>query len=299
MKKFFYDISKKTLAAALGLLLVVPFFSACNPSGEDLMDVDASPHKQETPSVQQTEPTDSPGASPSATPAETAGGTDQPATQTNVSQLPVEGTASPYAGEKLVALTFDDGPYKNVTPRILDVVEQYADQGVHVTFFVLGLQVVQYPELVTRAHKLGCEIGNHTYHHAKLTKLTPEEMHKEVFDVVEMIEELTGKKPALVRPPYGAKDENVYQNVPFPLIMWDIDTLDWQTHDTASTVEAAIKAEDGDIILMHDVREDTAAAVEQIIPQLLNQGFKLVTVSEMFAAKGIPLEAGKQYRRAR
>lgn len=203
------------------------------------------------------------------------------------------------SGEKLVALTFDDGPYKNVTPRILDVVEKYADFGVHVTFFVLGLQAVQYPEIVARAASLGCEIGNHTYHHKNLTKLSVEEMQSEVNDLSEMITELTDTQPTLVRPPYGARNDVVYANVPYPLILWDVDTLDWSTHDTASTVEAALKCEDGDIILMHDVHEDTAAAAEEIIPRLIDMGFRLVTVSEMFEAKGLPLEAGHAYRRAR
>ena len=85
----------------------------------------------------------------------------------------------------------------------------------------------------------------------------------------------------------------------YPLILWSIDTLDWKTRDTDSTVAEALKAVDGDIVLMHDVRDDTAAAAEQIIPALVEQGYKLVTVSEMFEAKGIALENGKAYRKAR
>ena len=201
--------------------------------------------------------------------------------------------------DKLVAITFDDGPYAGVTNRILDVVEQYASDGVHVTFFVLGIQVVKFPGFVARAAKLGCEIGNHTYHHKNLTKLSPEEMLAEVEDVNEMVKELTDLSPTLVRPPYGARDSAVYQTILYPLILWDIDTLDWSTHDTDSTVAAALNCEDGDIILMHDVRPDTADAFEQIVPQLLEKGFKLVTVSQMFEAKGIPLDPGDSYRHAR
>ncbi len=213
---------------------------------------------------------------------------------------PVDPTPGPYGPEdKLVALTFDDGPYWGVTDKILDVVEQHADDGVHVTFFVLGAQVVKYPSLVVRAARLGCEIGNHTYHHKYLTKLSPEEMLLEVEDVNEMVRELADASPVLVRPPYGAKDDAVRAGVPYPLILWNIDTLDWQTHNAEKTLEASLKCADGDIILMHDVRADSADAFEKLVPQLLEQGFKLVTVSELFAAKGIPLEAGKDYRRAK
>ena len=106
-------------------------------------------------------------------------------------------------------------------------------------------------------------------------------------------------RPKLVRPPYGAKNDDVYAAVKYPLILWNIDTLDWKTKDTDSTVAAALGAGDGDIVLMHDLRPETAAAVEKIVPQLLEQGYKLVTVSEMFEAKGIELTMGKSYRKAK
>ncbi len=213
---------------------------------------------------------------------------------------PPDASPSLYGPEdKLVAVTFDDGPFIGVTDSILDTVEQYAADDVHVTFFAVGLQIVKYPSLVARAAKLGCEIGNHTYHHKNLTHLSIEEMLAEVEDVNEMIRELTDTAPTLVRPPYGARDEAVYATILYPLILWDIDTLDWSTHDTQSTVEAVLKCEDGDIILMHDVRPDSAEAFKQIVPELLARGFKLVTVSQMFEAKGIALEPGKSYRHAR
>ncbi|HWQ57840.1 MAG TPA: polysaccharide deacetylase family protein [Clostridia bacterium] len=237
-------------------------------------------------STSESVPTSEPTAEPTATPTETLADPDA--------------TPGPYGpDDKLVAITFDDGPYPGVTNRILNIVEQYASDDVHVTFFVVGIQVVKHPSLVARAAKLGCEIGNHTYHHKNLTKLSPEEMLDEVEDVNEMVREITDASPKLVRPPYGARDDAVYAAVLYPLILWDIDTLDWSTHDAASTVEAALKCEDGDIILMHDVRSDTADAFEQIVPQLLEMGFKLVTVSQMFEAKGISLEAGQSYRHAR
>ncbi len=148
---------------------------------------------------------------------------------------------------------------------------------------------------------MGCEIGNHTYNHKNLTKISPDEMREQINSVNQLVLEATGKEPALVRPPYGAgiKDETVKANVAYPLIMWTIDTLDWSTRDTQSTLEAIRKdVKDGSIVLMHDLYDPTAAAVETIVPELIEQGYQLVTVSEMFAAKRIALEPGKYYRKA-
>lgn len=209
--------------------------------------------------------------------------------------LPPQETPDP--GKPMVALTFDDGPSKK-TERILDVLEQY---GAHATFFVVGIQLEKFPEIVKRASDLGCEIGNHTYNHKNLTKISPDEMREQINGVNRLVLEATGKEPALVRPPYGAgiKDETVKANVAYPLIMWTIDTLDWSTRDTQSTLEAIRKdVKDGSIVLMHDLYDPTAATVETIVPELIEQGYQLVTVSEMFAAKGIALEPGKYYRKA-
>ena len=168
-------------------------------------------------------------------------------------------------------------------------------------WFVVGIQLEKFPEIVKRASDLGCEIGNHTYNHKNLTKISPDEMREQINGVNRLVLEATGKEPALVRPPYGAgiKDETVKANVAYPLIMWTIDTLDWSTRDTQSTLEAIRKdVKDGSIVLMHDLYDPTAAAVETIVPELIEQGYQLVTVSEMFAAKGIALEPGKYYRKA-
>ena len=166
-------------------------------------------------------------------------------------------------------------------------------------FFALGSQVEKFPNTVKRAAELGCEVANHTYSHKNLTKISEDERTSQVEDTADIIESITGTRSKLVRPPYGAKNDDVRATVKYPLILWSIDTLDWKTRDTDSTVAEALKAVDGDIVLMHDVRDDTAAAAEQIIPALVEQGYKLVTVSEMFEAKGIALENGKAYRKAR
>lgn len=291
---------KKRVILALFLIFTAFMTSACGglfalvslafPAATEVVNIEDT-----TPPTPAATPTDTP-----ATPSPSPTATETPAASPTQTPLDPNAAPCPYGpDDKLIAITFDDGPYSGVTTRILNIVEQYAADDVRVTFFVLGIQIAKYPALVARAAKLGCEIGNHTYHHKNLTKISPEEMLIEIGDVNEMVRELTDAEPALVRPPYGARDDSVYATVPYPLILWDIDTLDWSTHDAASTIEAALKCEDGDIILMHDVRADTADAFEALVPQLLERGFKLVTVSTLFAAKGIPLEAGKSYRNAR
>ena len=198
----------------------------------------------------------------------------------------------------MVALTFDDGPGSVSTTRILDALEA---NGARATFFVQGKQAVLYPELIQRAYSMGCQIGNHTYNHKDLTSLSDQEALEQVESLNELVREVTGEGCALVRPPYGKgwKDEHVLNLIPYPLIMWSIDTLDWKTKDSASTIKAVMdNVKDGDIILMHDIYEQSAEAAEAIIPALQERGFQLVTVSEMFACKNIPLEAGHAYRKA-
>ncbi len=197
----------------------------------------------------------------------------------------------------MVALTFDDGPSKKTT-RILDVLEQH---GARATFFVVGTQLEAYPEITQRAAAMGCEIGNHTYSHQNLTEISVDEIRTQIDSVNELVKQTTGRDIVLVRPPYGAgiKDETVTSTVEYPLIMWTIDTLDWSTRDTDSTLEAIRKdIRDGSIVLMHDLYDPTAAAVEIIVPELVGQGYQLVTVSELFTAKEISLVPGKYYRRA-
>lgn len=286
---------KKTLAAAVLAACFLITGSGCttgvpvvNPSSAGIIDIVATPAPEPTPQ----EPTASPVQKtpvPAATDALTLATPDP-----NVGLPPVE---TPDPDKPMIALTFDDGPSKK-TERILDVLEQY---NAHATFFVVGTQLEKFPELTKRASDLGCEVGNHTYNHKNLTKISPDEIREQINGVNALVLEATGKEIALVRPPYGAgiKDETVKENVPYPLIMWTIDTLDWSTRDTESTI-AAIRQDvkDGSIVLMHDLYDATAAAVETIVPELIEQGYQLVTVSEMFAAKGIVLEPGKYYRNA-
>ena len=198
----------------------------------------------------------------------------------------------------MVAVTYDDGPLDGCTNLILDILEE---NGARATFFIQGKQAALYPELVKRAYGLGCEIGNHTYNHKDLTALDDQDALGQIESVNSLVAELTGNGCALVRPPHGRgwRDSRVLNLVPYPLIMWSIDTKDWSTLNPTKTISAVLdEVKDGDIILMHDVYPETVQASTTIIPELIARGYQLVTVSEMFAAKGLDLSAGSAYRHA-
>lgn len=195
----------------------------------------------------------------------------------------------------MVALTFDDGPSNTYTNQILDVLEQYNAKA---TFFVLGNRVGSYPKTLQRAYSLGCEIGSHTYNHKNLTKLSIEDIKWQVTQTSQSVEAILSTTPKLVRPPYGSFNDIVKQNVNSPIILWSIDTLDWKTRNKDSVVKAVLnKVQDGDIILMHDIYQSSADAAAVIIPELIERGYQLVTVSELGEYRRGGLQDGSVYGR--
>ncbi len=196
---------------------------------------------------------------------------------------------------KLVALTFDDGPSAEQTPRLLDICEKY---GAHVTFYVLGSQAEKYPQILARAAKIGCEVGSHTYSHKQLTKLSSDTLKSEIEDASAVIESATGRPPRTLRPPYGAYNASVAESANAAIVLWSIDTLDWSTKDADQTVENILSGvRDGDIILLHDIYSQSIDAAERVIPALQSRGYILVTVEELINLRRGKLENGKTYRR--
>ena len=192
----------------------------------------------------------------------------------------------------MVAVTYDDGPAK-YTDSILDCLEKY---NVRATFFVQGKSVPKYAGAVKRAVSLGCEIGNHTETHAKLTKLNASQIAAQISDTNNAVYAAAGVYPKLFRPPYGAYNQSVLDAAKMPAIMWSVDTLDWKTRNAAKTLESVRKsARDGSIILMHDIHAPTADAAESVIKCLLKEGYQLVTVSELLDARKGSAEVGKAY----
>lgn len=195
----------------------------------------------------------------------------------------------------MLALTYDDGPYPPATNRILDTLEK---NGGRATFFVVGSRIPVYADCIRREAALGCEIANHTYSHPILTGCKPETIKEEIEETDKLIKEYSGTEASLVRAPGGAVSDKVRENVKHPLVNWSVDTLDWD-HRTPSKTTAIVKSRafDGAIILMHDLHVPTATASETIIPWLVSQGYQLVTVSELFEAKGIVAEKENLYTR--
>ncbi|MBQ2973961.1 MAG: polysaccharide deacetylase family protein [Clostridia bacterium] len=208
--------------------------------------------------------------------------------------------------DKLIALTYDDGPHSQYTNRVLDILEK---NGAKATFFVVGYNIDKNIETIKRAQALGCEIGNHTNDHKILTKCDTATLREQVDKPNARIKELTGSEMTLFRAPGGAF-KGVTDDIGMPLIQWSIDTEDWKSKDAAHknrteeernaelrriADEVVQNAKKGDIILMHDIYNFTADLSEIIIPELTEKGFKLVTVSEMYKAYGKPLNDGKVY----
>ena len=193
---------------------------------------------------------------------------------------------------KAVALTYDDGPSK-YTNQILDCLEA---NGAKATFFVVGTNATRYPEILQRADSLDMEIGNHTMSHPKLTSISQTAVATELNSNANAIESAIGKRPTIIRPPYGSYNQSVLNTAGQPFILWSIDTLDWKTRNAQKTVQAVLSdVEDGDVILMHDLYSATAEATEVIVPALIEMGFDLVTVSELAQRKGTQMTV-KAYR---
>ena len=197
----------------------------------------------------------------------------------------------------MVALTFDDGPNPTVDSRILNALSTFNG---HATFFAAGYRIDEYPDTILQIYNQGSEIGNHTYSHDRLTDLSASGISTELSRTDQLIEDITGTRPSLIRPPEGAYNAKVISSVDRPLVLWSIDTRDWKTKSSASTISSVLNnVQDGDIILMHSLYSSTAAACETIIPELAARGYKMVTVSELLEARGVSTSAGDIIRYAR
>lgn len=192
----------------------------------------------------------------------------------------------------MLALTFDDGP-SSFTNRLLDCLEENHAKA---TFFLVGTEANYFQDEVKRIDALGCELGNHTYSHENLTQLDADGIQSQISQVDQLLTELTGHGAAVLRPPYGAVNDTVVSAVSTPMFLWSVDTRDWETLDAQQTINTALsEAKDGAIILMHDIYSQTVDAAEVLIPKLLEEGYELVTVSELAKDKGIELKPGIAY----
>jgi len=203
-----------------------------------------------------------------------------------------DGTVEAGATEKLVCLTYDDGPSNN-TDRLLECL---VANGAKATFFVVGEQIEYFPDVLKRIDEAGMEIGSHTYDHPFMKHISGEEIQETMRKNEDAINELLGHGTAIMRPTGGGINDTVRANVFSPMILWDLDTEDWDSKDVDSIVDRVLSnVQDGSVILMHDLYEATVKASEIFIPELVSRGYRMVTVSEMAELRGVTLEAGKAY----
>lgn len=199
----------------------------------------------------------------------------------------------------MVALTFDDGPHLENTPQILEVLRKYDSAA---TFFVLGNRIGKKGrDVIIDEIESGSQVGSHSYSHPNMTKMKDldEQFYATSTKIYEDVSQWCYQVTAF-RPPYGAISKKMVEQSPYPFIMWSVDTNDWKTRDAQATIDIILeKAQDGDIILLHDIHKETKDAAMSVIPMLIEKGFQIVTVDEMMAAKGIQMENGKSYSRAR
>jgi peptidoglycan/xylan/chitin deacetylase (PgdA/CDA1 family) len=180
---------------------------------------------------------------------------------------------------KCVAITYDDGPGE-FTAGILSELDKYGAKG---TFYVLGSLVGVHPELIKQMDSNGHEVANHTWSHPNLAQSSTQKIQQEIANTDITIQKIIQKPAHNMRPPYGAINTNVLKSLTkHPVIMWSVDTSDWQHKDVQKTIQiATTNIKPGDIILLHDIHASTGSASPAIIKSLTDQGFLLVTVSEL------------------
>ncbi|MDF1459483.1 polysaccharide deacetylase family protein [Bacillus sp. FSL L8-0215] len=192
-------------------------------------------------------------------------------------KLPQKSKLDP--NKKALALTFDDGPNPATTTKILDALKK--NKG-HATFFVLGSRVQYYPGMLADILKGGNEIGNHSYNHPLLTRLSLDEAVKQVKDTQQLIEKASGYTPTHFRPPYGGTNQDINHAIGMKVTLWDVDPEDWKIRNSQQITNRVLShAADGRTVLMHDIYESSAQAAVKIIHELTKQGYQLVTVSEL------------------
>jgi peptidoglycan/xylan/chitin deacetylase (PgdA/CDA1 family) len=184
-----------------------------------------------------------------------------------------------------IAITFDDGPHPELTPKLLDILKE---RGIRATFFVIGKNVETYPEIARRIVAEGHEIANHSWSHPALSKASAERVRSEITKTNAIIERVTGVRPFFMRPPYGATNQalNRRMNDEFGLkvIMWSVDPQDWRFRNALRVSSQLIQnAKPGDILLAHDIHASTIAAMPATLDALLAKGFRFLTVSELLA----------------
>ena len=205
--------------------------------------------------------------------------------------IPADATAEMQA-VKYIALTFDDGPRRSTTEKLLDGLKE---RGASATFFLVGEGIAGNEDLVKRMQAEGHQIGNHTWSHVRLEDAPAETAAREICMTEEALQELLGGSGYWLRPPYGLIGEDTEISV--PMVKWSIDPRDWEKRDTAKVVQAILQeARPNAIILLHDIYPTSVEAALQVVDALEKEGYWFVTVEELLRLNGIAPRAGVMYR---
>jgi peptidoglycan-N-acetylglucosamine deacetylase len=188
-----------------------------------------------------------------------------------------------------IAMTFDDGPSATLTQKLLDLL---AAHHIKATFFVIGENVAQHPDIIARAAREGHEIANHSWSHPNLAKLSDESVRRQLWRTDDAIKSATGTRPTLLRPPYGSITERekrwIHDELGYQIVLWDVDPYDWKRPGPAVVRNRILQeTRPGSIVLSHDIHPGTIEAMPSTFDALQAKGFKFVTVSELIRAAAI------------
>lgn len=190
-----------------------------------------------------------------------------------------------------VAITFDDGPHPQNTPRLLDILKE---RGIKATFYLVGQNVAEYPEIVARMVAEGHEVGNHSWSHPFFTKMSESAVRSQLQRTHDAIVQASGVAPTTLRPPYGAitasQKKWIADDFGYPTIMWSVDPLDWKNRNATTVTQRIVSgASQGDIILAHDIHKSTIDAMPGTLDALLAKGYRFETVSNLIRRSQTPL----------
>ena len=209
----------------------------------------------------------------------------QPSPSPDVTHTKPATYAQVHVDQPYIAMTFDDGPSAENTPRLLEMLKE---RHIKATFFLIGQNVASNPELVRRILADGHEIGNHSWTHPQLSKLSDERVTSEITKTQEAINQASGFTPTLLRPPYGAitprQREWIESQFGLSIILWSVDPFDWKRPGPAVVTQRILsQTQPGAIILSHDIHKQTVDAMPATLDGLARKGYKFVTVSELIA----------------
>lgn len=281
----------KLISIVLAVLMALTFTVGCGGAG-------SAAEASAVPTVITTTPTEEPSAEATAEPTATPEPTPEPTPEvaTSLAQLQAkDGYMPPKSlngidplNDKVVALTFDDGPHPENTPKLLDILKE---NDAVATFFMVGTNVAEYPDIVKRVYEEGHEIGTHSWDHKDMMKLSLDEIMTDQYGKAnDAIEAATGLRALIDRPPYGSMSEEVAEQTGREQILWSVDPNDWkkENRDPGIVYDHVVNGtpdggyvQDGAIVLSHDIHATTVNAYDRIIKALKNEGYKFVTVTQM------------------